>query len=387
MSRFAIAKDQVRMSLDAIVPELFGGGRKQTHRYPSRWAVTNKWRAGATIDQMSVWRDAHRRGAWKDYVSGDKGDAVDLVAYGLTGIVTDETRMQALAWIEDRFGIARMSAPERENLARAAEARQAELAVVDQRRQDADRDKARKFFFACSPQIIGTPVEVYLRGRGIELSDVPHMSAALRYREACGYWMGAQRDGEGNKIGADPAFPAMIAAMVTGDGHGPHACHYTFLEPGGSSKLRTGARGFLDDRQRPKSAKLMYPASSGLSIPLTYGPSGLKIADAAAAGKLGWMCFTEGIEDGLSVAIANAELRVHAAGSLAHLGSLADCPAAKGYLIFQDNDWGKPQAKAAFDVAVSRLRSFGKPVETLAMPKDWGKDVNDALNHEEGPET
>lgn len=382
MSRFAVAKDQVLLSLDSIVPELFGGGRQQTRRYPSRWAVTNKWRAGAGLDQMSVWRDGGRRGAWRDYVSGEKGDAIDLVAYGLTGIVTAETRLQALDWIEDRFGLKAMPEAQKRALEEQARVRQAELAAADEKRADADRRRAQKFFFSCQPELIGTPVEIYLRSRGIALADVPHLSSAFRYRPACGYWMGAQRDGEGNKLGRDPEFPAMIAAMVNGAGH-LSACHYTFLEPDGSGKLRTRDRGYVDDAGKALSAKLMYPASGGLSIPVTYGPSGLMVRDAAAAGKLSWMGITEGIEDAFSVAVSNSELRMHAAGSLGHLGQLADCPAAKGYLVFRDNDWAKPGAVEAFERAIARLKGFGKPVEWIAMPEAWGKDVNAALNHEE----
>jgi hypothetical protein len=382
-SRFALAKDHAVLSIDSIIVELFGGGRQQTHRYPGRWAVTNKWRAGASMDQMTVWRDGGRRGAWKDFVSGEKGDAIDLVAYGLTGIVTADTRMTALDWLEDRFGLKTMDAAAKAELEEKARARQAQLAEQDKTRVGADRDRARKFFFSCQPEILGTPVATYLMSRGIDLDAVPHRTTALRIRPDCGYWMGAQRDGEGNKLGRDPEFPAMIAAMVSGDGT-LGACHYTFLEPDGSSKLKTGDRGYVDrDSGKPHSAKLMFPASGGLTIPVTYGLSGLKVQDAAQRGATGWMGFTEGIEDALSVAVTNGELRMHAAGSLAHLGALSDCPAAKGYLIFKDNDWGKPQAQAQFDLAIARLKSFGKPVETLAMPKAWGKDVNDALNHEE----
>jgi hypothetical protein len=383
-SRFAIAKDAAVTALDELVPELFGGGKKQTRRAGNRWEVAPvKWRSDAKLTQMSVYRSGGGRGAFKDYVSGVKGDAIDLVAYGLEGIVHADSRIRAVEWLEDRFGIRNMPEERRREIAIAAGARQAELAAADAKRLGSERRRSQKFYFGCEPTILGTLAEIYLGSRAIELARVPYLSAALRFRPDCGYWLGAQRDGEGNKLGRDPEFPAMIAAMVDRQGNGPHACHYTFLEPDGSSKLKTRDRGYVDEAGKGKSAKLMFPASGGLSIPLTYGRSGLKIAEAAAAGKLGWMGITEGIEDALSVAVTNAELRMHAAGSLAHLGAIADCPAARGYLVFKDNDWGKPQAQAQFDQAIARLRSFGKPVEALAMPAAWGKDVNDALQHEE----
>jgi hypothetical protein len=381
VSRFAVAKDQVVGALDSIVPELFGGGRQQSRRYPSRWAVTNKWRPGAGLDQMSVWRDGGRKGAWRDYVSGEKGDAIDLVAYGLTGIVTADSRMTALEWIEDRFGLKAMSQEQKRELEAKAKERAAALEAADKKRAGSDRRRAQKFFFSCAPSIAGTAAEVYLRSRGIVLEAVPNLSTAFRFKQHCGYWMGTARDGEGNKLGADATFPALVSAMVSGDGH-LCACHYTFLEPDGSSKLKTRSRGYFDpDSGKAHSAKLMYPASGGLSIPVTYGDSGLMVRDAAAAGRTGWMGITEGIEDALSVAVSNGELRMHAAGSLGHLGQISDCAAARGYLVFRDNDWGKPGAVAAFDAAIARLKGFGKPVNVIAMPKEWGKDVNDALNH------
>lgn len=381
-SRFAIAKEKALEALDDLVPELFGGGRLQTRKYKPRWQVLNRWRGGATIDQMSVWRDGGRRGAWKDYGGTEKGDVIDLVAYGLTGAITDETRMKAVEWLEDRFGIRNMSPKDRAALEEQAKASRAVLEQQDQERNLSDRRRAQKFFFSCAPEIRDTPVEIYLRARGIELDQVPHLSTAFRYREACDYWEGAPRDGEGNKIGQAPKFPAMISAMISGASV-LGACHYTFLEPGGAGKLDTRSRGYLRDDGKPKSAKLMYPSTSGLMVPVTYGPSGLKAHDAAAAGVAGWWGVTEGIEDALSAAIGNAELRMHAAGSLSGLMGIPNHKAARGYLIFKDNDWGKPEAVAAFDTAVARLKTFGKPVEVLAMPAEWGKDVNEALNQGE----
>lgn len=378
-SRFAVAKDRVIDALDDIVPELFGSGRQQTVRYRGRWAVCNRWRGGAKIDQMTVWRDGGRRGAWKDFVSGEAGDAIDLVAFGIAGAVTQETRMQALEWIEDRFGIRNMSPEAQREIERQAQVRREAMQQAEAERNQSARDRARKFFFSCEAQILGTDVERYLAGRGIRLEAVPNLTTALRYCPAAEYWEGAQRDGEGRKIGQVPRFPAMIAMMVSPTAGKIGACHYTFLEPGGARKLDTAGRGYLRNDGAPKSAKLMWPSSAGLLIPLTHGPSGLKASEAGAAGRADWWAITEGIEDGLSLAVSDARLRVFAAGSLSGLMGVPDHPSVRGYLVAKDNDWGKPQAQALFDRALARLRAFGKPVEELAMPADWGKDVNDAL--------
>lgn len=382
-SRFAIAKSHVVDAIDDIVPELFGGAKSQTRRYRNRWAVLNRWRPGAHLDQMTVWRDGARRGAWHDFGGGDKGDAIDLVAYGLTGAKSDTARMRALEWIENRFGLKQMTAEQRRELEAIAAKRRAEVEQQAAADLKASRDKARKSFYAARAGLEDTPAEIYLRGRGIALGDVPNISEAFRYRAECQYWMArssALRSGEdANRFREPPpTFPAILSAMVDAEGK-LGAIHYTFLEPDGSAKLRTGDRGYLDDEGRPLSAKLMYPGGvAGLFIPVTYGPSGKRPnAPDAPAGIVGW---TEGIEDSFSAAIATPDLRMHAAGSLPGLAAAPDLHCASAHLVFRDNDWTKPAAVKLFDQALARFRTFGKPVRALAMDPAWGKDLNDALN-------
>lgn len=372
-TRFATVKSLALDALDDLVPELFGGGRLQTRRYGQRWAVANKWRGGR-IDQMTVWRDAGRRGAWKDFVSGDKGDVIDLVAYGLTGYVSPEARMTAVTHLEDRFGIRAMSPAERDRLEREAAQRRAALAADEQQRQASLKRRVQRFFFACEESLEGTPGEIYLASRGIVLGQVPHLSTAFRFRAGCDYWPAGE-------FGEELAVPAIISAMATAGG-ALRACHYTFLEPDGGRKLDTVARGLVAGDGKGLSAKLMYPSTSGLMIHAAYGPGGLRPDAAAEAGQLDWWGITEGIEDALSAALGDPRLRMFAAGSLSGLGSVPDHPNARGYLVFRDNDWGKDEAQAQFRRAVRRLKGFGKPVEVLETPADWGKDVNDALRGE-----
>lgn len=376
-SRFAVAKEHVVRSLDQVVPKLFGG-KGRTHAYAGRWAVVNPWRGGARLSQMTIWRTGARRGAWRDFVSDDRGDAIDLVAFALVGAVTRDSRMQALEWIEAEFGLKDMSPETRAKIGRDAKANAERLQQEEARTLKQRQDRARKFFYSCQPGLAGTAAEIYLASRSIRLEDVPHLGRSLRFHPACEYWMAAQRDGEGRKIGEVPRFPAIVSAMVSADGT-LNVCHYTFLEPDGSAKLKTGARGYVDGEGRPLSSKLMFPAGQGFVVRVTLGPSGLNCEDAAQRGIHDWVALCEGLEDSLSTAIGDPRLRVHMAGSLPGLLQVPDLECAKGYLVMQDNDWGKPQAQALFDRAIARLKSFGKPVATLAMPAEWGKDVNDAL--------
>lgn len=354
MSRFAIAKDHIVGSLESIVAELLHA--KQKFKARNLWNVRNPFRPGSKEEQMVVWLTGARRGGWKDFVSGDKGDAIDLIAFALTGSVDAESRMTALEWTEDRFGLKTMDKGRREQLAAEAKSKHAAMATTEKKRRTASIDRARKFFFSCAPTIIGTPADTYLASRNAPIGKVPHLGRSLRYRRDCEYW----------RIEGKPRMPAMISAMV--DVHGKiGACHYTFLKLDGSDKAEV-----------PK-AKMMFPETSGLVIRLTNGAGGLSAEDAAAQNISGLCGLVEGVEDGLSAAIAAPDLRMWSAGSLSGFRSVPDHPAVNGWIVFKDNDWGKRQATEQFDLAITRLKSFGKPVEVVSMPADWGKDVNDAI--------
>jgi hypothetical protein len=148
------------------------------------------------------------------------------------------------------------------------------------------------------------------------------------------------------------------------------AVHWTFLRPDGAGKADV------------EKAKLMFPSTTGLAVRIANGAGGVPAEQAAEAGTATPCAVLEGIEDGLSLAMQRHDLRVWAAGSLSGLLSLPDHSAVSGWLVFKDNDWGKAQAQALFDRAVRRLRMTKKPVETVSMPGDWGKDVNDAIRDE-----
>lgn len=355
MSRFSVAKEHVVDDLEPIVEELFHASRK--YLKGGTWNVRNPYRAKSKESQMVVWTRGARRGAWKDFVSDEHGDAIDLVAFGLTGIVSADSRMTALAWIEDRYGLKSMDPETRARAAAEAKSRKAAAQARDERRRKASVDRSRKFFFSCREQILATPVEAYLSSRGIPLSKVPNIGRSLRFHPECEYWREESR----------PRFPAMIAAMVDDRGK-PGACHYTFLAADGRGKAPV------------EKAKMMFPETSGLVIRLTNGPSGLSPEQAADQGIKGPIGITEGIEDGLTGAVAEPDLRMWAAGSLSGLLTVPDHPAISAFIVFKDNDWGKPQATALFNRAIARLKSFGKPVEVIAVPAAWGKDLNDAIN-------
>jgi hypothetical protein len=374
MSRFSRAKDKVIEHLDDIVPELFGAGKKQTKKLGrGGFQVANRWRPQSDLSQMKVWPG----GAWKDFAGNEQGDAMDLVAYGLTGVKNHETRMRALEWVEDRFGIRDMDPETRKQLDEQGRRRREKMATEAAEVSAEARRRTQKAFYAAQETIIGTLPEIYLRGRSIDVGAIPNRCPSFRYRPDCEYWPG-RPDG-----GKAPQFPGMMSAMVDANAR-LGAVHYTFLEPDGRSKLKTLERGWFDEKSDGRrvglSAKLMFPDTHGLVIRVTRGPSNLTCEEAAAAGKADWLLVTEGIEDAMSFALADPSNRVHAAGSLSAFLGVPDLACVKGYLIARDNDWDKPQAVEQFEKALVHFRSFGKPVEPIEMPREWGKDANDVLN-------
>lgn len=362
MSRFSVAKERVLDDLEGIVEELYRASRK--HMRGAIYNVRNPYRAKSKEEQFAIWLRGARRGAWKDFVSGDHGDAIDLVAFGLTGIVSADSRMTALAWIEDRYGLKTMDPQTRARAAAEAKSRKLAAEANDKARREKAVARARKSFFACQEQILGTPVETYLNEqRGLKLSVIPNLGRSIRFRPDCEYWMAEDR----------PRLPAIVTAMVDATGR-IGANHHTFLTPDGKNKAGP-AEGVL-----PGKAKLMFPETAGLVMRLADGPSGLSAEAAAEAGIRGPVGITEGLEDALTGAFTTPELRMWAAGSLSGLMSVPDHAAVSSWIIFKDNDWAKPQATRLFNRAVARIKSFGKPVEVIAVPAAWGKDLNDAIN-------
>ncbi len=356
MTRFSRAKAILIDHLDQVVPELF----IKRYQRGGSWMVLSPGSNSRRADQMVIWRTGARAGGWTDFITGEKGDAIDLIAYVQFGGITKEARMDAVAWIEDRFGIREMDPAKRADIEAAHEKRSAKLKKQDEVKRQDNRERARKMFFLAEEKVIGSKADIYLKGRGIHLGQVKHLTQSFRFNPECQYWLSETRP--------KPLYPALVSAMVDVKGH-LRACHTTYLAQDGKSKAPV------------EKTKLMWPEVAGLAIRVSNGASALGAERQAEQSGAGIVAITEGIEDALSLALSRPDLRCWAAGSLPNLLHLPDHDCAAGWLIFKDNDWGKPQAEALFGRAVSRIKSFGKPVEIVSMPAEWGKDVNDALNH------
>jgi hypothetical protein len=92
---------------------------------------------------------------------------------------------------------------------------------------------------------------------------------------------------------------------------------------------------------------------------------------------------SEGIEDGLSVAIADPALTVVAGVALANMGGLELPPQAGPLVFIGQNDAIDGKAVEAFERAVARqqeaARTANRPMPKLFFPPPQFKDFNDQL--------
>lgn len=344
--RKQVVKDHLRRDMRRLAAELAPIGKL----HGATWSALPPHRESDNPTAFAIYVSGPKAGGWKDFVSGETGDVWDLLM-----LVKGLDFMEAMSWAEDRYGLRSLSDEKRAGLEREVQKRQA---VVDAQAQ-ADREKrvrsACHMFSKAEADIEGTLVERYLQSRHIDLKALPNRDRRwLRFLPRATYWMDPAR----------PVLPAMIAGMVDGQGV-MKACHLTFLRGDGRGKAEV------------EKAKLMWPEVKGLVIRLNNGKGNLDPEAAAVAGVRAPLLLGEGIEDGLSMAMGDPDLRVWAASSLANLASVPDHDCVSSYVVAQDNDWGKPQAAAGFQKGLAHLRASHKPVVTIRATV--GKDFNDQL--------
>lgn len=314
------------------------------------WIARSPLRADRN-PSFNVWVEGGARGAWKDYGSGEQGDAIDLIAACAIGGAypfSREDRGKAIAWARDYLGLTDQAPAAA--AARAQEAREKSAA----REAEAAAARARKRLFAqglwrASFPLLGSLAEVYLGFRAIDVRAIAHFGGSLRFTP----WL---------RHPLEPhAGPAMLGRFSAPDGSFA-ALHCTFLRADGRGKA---------DVDKPK---IILGAYAGAAIRLTHGEGGLTPFEAAAKGISGVCALGEGIETMLSVAQARGEYRTWAAGSLDNIGNQTALPCVSAWLVCADNDL-KKAAQEAFERGLAKLAAGGRPIE-VSRPMA-GNDFND----------
>ena len=212
----------------------------------------------------------------------------------------------------------------------------------------------------------GTPAQSYLESRGIDFAKLGKLPGAIRYRHDC--WNAELRRN----------IPAMVTAIIDLDGK--HiATHRTFLEHAG--KGWTKAR--LDT---PKS---ILGAFKGAAMPMHKGACNKTLRDIDAGIPV---YVSEGIEDALTIAMADPSRRVLAAGTLDKIGSLVLPPQAGDLVIVGQWDKRQPDkprdAVAALEACIAQQQEQAEEQMTelgevrrvsILWPPPEYKDFNDVL--------
>jgi hypothetical protein len=362
----------LRGKLDMLAPQLLAGAVRDGQF----WCAGSV--QGEAGQSLKLNRTGPRRGCWTDFSAAEgsddySGDMLKLIAVVHFGGWSrgNEARSKAIQWAKSWLGLESL---DRDKLARVRREASAFDQVADEvaRKEAEGKLKSAKAMWHGAVALAGTPAEAYLRGRGIDFERLGRLPGALRYLANC--WCPLRRG----------KHPAMVAAIYRGSDM--VGVHRTYLDVSGGKggpvkavkverhegKFRVAVRG--------KSHKLSLGDYLGGCIVLWKGGRSSSLADVPPGTPI---YVSEGIEDGLSVAVADPSLTVVAGVALANMGSFAP-PSQAGPIIFiGQNDPEDSKAVASFERALARqqaaAREAGRPAPRCFFPKPQFKDFNDQL--------
>lgn len=338
---------QVAAMLSADMPRLVEELIPTAKRH-GREAVAGSLR-GEAGRSLSIALHGPRAGVWCDFSTGQKGDALDLVAAVL--FAGDK----GAAW---RWGLRRCGyTPPGEAPVTTAARRPPPPPPPAQRDAAADADAARRqrqaraIFAEARPLDGADPASAYLAARGLDLRELGRIPRALRFHP--GAWCSE----------AGRTLPALLGAIIGPDGM--QGVHRIYLAPDAGDTWRKAPL------RAPKKA---LGGVTGGHVPIWRGASRKPLRDAPA-GECAVLC--EGIEDGIALALLAPELRVLAAVSLANLASLHLPASIAAVILAADNDAPDSPAAEALRRAVQAHADAGREVRLARSPV--GKDFADAL--------
>ena len=332
---------EVVRGLAARAPELaaivFPEGRREGHEY----YVGSLY--GEPGRSLALRLTGAKAGVWCDFATGESGDALDLVAAVHFGGDKKQAFRWALSWLGLDGRDPGAFTKTRRALARPADAAAPEREAAGKRRAAMAR------WLEAAPELRHGAVDHYLRGRGIDLARLGRAPRAIRCHPGL------------SNPENDVLYPAMVTAITGPDGQ-IAGVHRTWLQ------RQPDGRVFKAPLKYPKRTLGPY---KGAAIRLWRGAGG-KSLKKAEAGSSVVLC--EGIEDGLSIALACPELRILTAISLYNIGNVILPPEIEEVVIYADNDPDAGEQKA-LERAIQSFINQGRRVRVARSPV--GKDAND----------
>lgn len=381
-------KDRLVAQIDSVVaryaPEAAGSYHKG-----DLYFTLNPGRADNNVGSFCIHMSGPDAGRWVDFACAPaagargkylSGDLIDLIgmSLGLTHARDAIAEARRFLGLEAEDPATRRQREEHAaRLKREREADRVDRAAKQLRQQK----KAEALWLSSQRDLRGTPVDFYLKGRGIDLSLLGHAPGAIRFHPECYYVPEVREehvDPESGEVsfrrvkGKAVKMPAMLTAIAL---QGRIIdCHRTYLQLGPQGWVKAD----LPD------AKKVFADYTGGSVRLCngLGPRGGRGAALSQCPPGTRVFIAEGIENGLSAVmlrhLAGLEPeRVIAAGSIWNLGEV-DLPANVSEVILAaDNDQGEqPQAQLAD--AIEKHKRAGRVVRVWKS-RIPGEDLNDAL--------
>lgn len=307
---------RLRETAETWVPRLFPNGK----RVGDEWRLANiRGDAPRNTGSCVITLRGPHAGDWIDFDGNQGGGPISAIeeASGLSG-------RDLIVEAADMTGVT-PGAPVRQD-----------PVIKPAQKRDASQDIAN--ILSAAIPIASTPAETYLSGRGLTLpadSDLLFHPDLTHWETKAGYQalLGQVRDRSGSVIGL----------------------HRTYLAQDGEAI-----------RKAPVTKpKMMLGRIAGGAVRL--GPIGSD----------GRLALCEGIETGLAIMSACADLPVWATLSTSGLEQVDLPPAVQRVLILADHDASGAGLRAA-EASARQLRAQGRDV-AIVMPPDVGEDFNDML--------
>lgn len=373
-----------QMLIDRIedVVHLHAPAAPGSYRKGELYFTLNPGRADTRVGSFCVHMSGPRVGQWHDYAMSGReahGDLIDLI-----GLSLNLNGAQAIAEARRYLGL-EVDTPEarraRDQAAERAKVRRAEEERLKRERAEASKRRARGLWLSGQEGIAGTPVEAYLRGRGIDLRALGRQPGAIRFHPEVTYIEEREAfDPETGEIATDAQgrplidrlrhkWPAMLSAIVNGAGE-IVACHRTYL-----ARRPDGSWG----KAPVPDAKKVLGDYRGGCVRLSTG-----VAEGGKRGRALNQCppgsrvyIAEGIETALSAVVLRPEARVVAGVSLRGMAAV-ELPANVAEVVLVADHDTHPSALAAFQAAIEAHAKAGRVVRVWRSP-EAGEDLNDAL--------
>lgn len=321
----------------------------------NEFVAFNPTRADKHLGSFRICIKGAKQGVWCEFAGNERGDPIDLINYCLFN--NQDNKHEALEWAKGFLGIGSGKVTLKQ-VRQKAEEQKEETERLQKEEIEKFRRVAEKIWLDGKQIIKGTPAELYFNARGIDFNVLKRFPGAIRFSPNCHF----ETD---RRTGQKITLPAVVTAITGNDGKFV-GVHRTFLEQ-------------IDGEWKRKAKKVLGSFAGG-SIRLWRGKTGAPIDKLGSIKRDDideTLIICEGIEDGLSIAMACPEYRIWTSISVSNMRNITIPEHIRTVIIAGDNDGDGAIATKQVENAADSFIRAGKVVK-IARPKN-AHDYNDAL--------